>query len=116
MEFPGGKNVVFISDNGPARDDSKLVDMAYGSDILIHDAQYLPKEFRDKRKFGHSPYNYALDIAFKARVRTLILFHHDPGRDDRGISRIENDAQQLAKKIGFRGAVFAAREGLELGC
>jgi len=112
--FPNKKSVVFISDNGPSKNDSRLISKIFGADILIHDAQYLPKEFVKRKRFGHSPYHYVLDLARKAFVRDVFLFHHDPSRKDVEIEKIEKEANKLSKRIKLGCRVVSAREGMEI--
>jgi len=82
-----------------------------GADLVIHDAQYTEAEYPARVGWGHSTVEYATAVARAAGVRRLALFHHDPGRDDAEMERLEALAQASA-----RGAVevFAAREGLAL--
>jgi len=112
--FGNGRSVALISDNGPSQDDSGLIDKICGADILIHDAQYLPREGIKKKRFGHSTYNYVLDLARKACIRKIVLFHHDPSRTDAELEDIEKKARGTAKKIGLDCVVSAAREGTEI--
>ena len=51
-------------------------------DLLIHDAQYTPTEFRDKSTWGHCTIEYAVWLAAEAGVKQLALFHHDPAHTD----------------------------------
>ncbi len=112
--LPNGKKMVFISDNSPAKNNLYLINKIVDADILIHDAQYLPKEYLNKKHFGHSPWQYVLDLAIKANIKQVILFHHDPARTDKELKVIEYSARRLAKKIGLKTKVLAAYEGLIL--
>ena len=112
--FPGKKSAVFISDNGPEADNSKLIKKIYGTDLLIHDAQYLPEEYLERKKFGHSTYHYVLDIAKKAGIKNIVLFHHDPSRTDAELGKIEAAAKKLTGKIGLKAKISVAREGKRL--
>jgi phosphoribosyl 1,2-cyclic phosphodiesterase len=47
-------------------------------------------------------------MARAARVKKLILFHHDPSHDDGFIDRLESQTQK-----GFRES-YAAFEGMEI--
>ena len=90
--------------------DPTLRRLAQGADVLIYDAQYTPEEYRgdegpSRVGWGHSTYEAGAKLAAAADVKQLVLFHHDPRRDDAGVARIERRAQDL-----FAGAV-AAREG-----
>src|SRR5256885_16294141 len=85
-----------------------------GADLVIHDAQYTEEEYRDKVGWGHSPLEYAVDVALAAGARRLVLFHHDPRHDDTAMERIESEARAraAAHRAGAEG--LAAREGVEL--
>lgn len=82
--------------------------------LVIHDAQYTPEEYPTKKNWGHSTYEYAVDLAGVARVRQLALTHHDPAHDDGFVERVENRARAYAKQRGHRVEVCCAYEGLDL--
>jgi len=90
----------------------EIVDFARGADLLIHDAQYLHDEYfstaKPKKGWGHSTIEMAAEIAKKAKVKRLALFHHEPVHDDRAMRAIERRAKRL-----FPGAI-TAREGSEI--
>ncbi len=108
-----GKTMIYASDTeGYLWGDQKLIDFSSKADILIHDAQYTAKQYSDPRTprqgFGHSTPEMAIDVAKKAEVNQLILFHHDPDHSDEQIMSIE----QASKKL-FANSL-AAYEGLEI--
>jgi len=84
------------------------------ADLVIHDAQYTPDEYRSKKTWGHSPYDYVVQIAAAAGVRQLALTHHDPSHDDPFVADIERKARALALQCGMGLDVFCAHEGCEL--
>ena len=84
------------------------------ADLVIHDAQYTAEEYRTKKAWGHSPYEYVVEVAAAAGVRRLALTHHDPTHDDKMVAEIEERAQALAKSLGSSMEVFCAWEGCEL--
>lgn len=88
-----------------------LVDFVANSDILIHDTQYFPEEYHEKRTWGHSPLDYTVDIAGRAKTKRLILFHHDPDHDDNTIKRMVLQGQELLKRYNNGIICEAAREG-----
>ena len=114
------KTFVFITDNeltqtgwaGIRPED--YVNFCKKADILIHDAQYTPEEIEKKRGWGHSDYVSVLDMALKADVKQLILFHHDPSRKDSEIDSIRNRCEDLARKNNADILIGAAREESEL--
>ncbi|HXV29444.1 MAG TPA: MBL fold metallo-hydrolase, partial [Sinorhizobium sp.] len=84
------------------------------ADLVIHDAQYTAEEYPDKIGWGHSTIEYAVDMAVKANVRRLALFHHDPGRDDEMLDGVIAGARKRAADVGSALVVFGAAEGGDL--
>jgi len=85
-----------------------------GAGLVIHDAQYTPEEYPSKKNWGHSTYEYAVDMAAAAGVRDLALTHHDPAHDDAFIAEVENRALAYAKQRGYSTRVCCAYEGLDV--
>lgn len=85
-----------------------------GAGLVIHDAQYTPEEYPTKKNWGHSTYEYAVDLAAAAAVRELALTHHDPAHDDAFIKGVEERARDYAKQLGTVVRVCCAYEGLDL--
>ena len=83
------------------------------ADLLIHDAQYTPEEYPAKKNWGHSTFEYAVELAAAADVRQLALTHHDPAHDDEQLATIEQRARALARSRNFSLHVFCAMEGAE---
>lgn len=120
-----GKVLGYISDHEPYgklnarsaftdKEDAAIARFVEGADLLICESQYTADEYRLKRGWGHSTFDDVLDLATRAGVKRLALFHHDPAHDDDAM-----DAHEAAcvKAIAARGAridVFAAREGMEV--
>jgi diguanylate cyclase (GGDEF)-like protein len=94
--------------------DQRHVAFLRGAHLIIHDAQYTPEEYEGKVGWGHSPIDYAADVAMAAGVQRLALFHHDPIHDDQAMERIEAAARARVAGRGGAVEVFAAAEGLEL--
>lgn len=84
----GGRSIAYIPDHqqpvdGSMTIDDAIVDLVSGVDVLIHDSQYTSHEFaKDRAIWGHSTPEYSMHIAAECAVKTLVLFHHDPLRDD----------------------------------
>ncbi|MEP7207085.1 MAG: response regulator [Casimicrobiaceae bacterium] len=85
-----------------------------GAGLVIHDAQYTPEEYPSKKNWGHSTYEYAVELAATAGVRQLALTHHDPAHDDAFIDGLEKRAQAYARQLGHSVEVLCAYEGLNL--
>jgi len=90
----------------------EIIEFARGADLLIHDAQYVHDEYVSRAKprkgWGHSTVDMAAEVAAKARVKRLALFHHEPTHDDRTMKQIARQAKRL-----FRSTVVA-REGMQI--
>jgi len=89
-----------------------VIALAHKADTLIHDGQFLDADF--KPGWGHSTVAKALDVATRARVKRLILYHHDPDRTDDALDRIGVETQRAADANGGGLIVTVAREGMEL--
>ena len=50
-------------------------------------------------------------VAKAGKVGRLLLFHHDPGRDDDGVDTMLDDAREAAAELGYTGPIDAAAEG-----
>lgn len=120
-----GMSVVYASDHEPHepdlagggsvrqnRHDDAHASFAAGADLLIHDAQYLAAEYPDRQGWGHSTIEYVVEVAHRAEVGRLALFHHDPTRTDEQVDQVVELAQAHADRLGFRGEIFAAQEGM----
>ena len=85
-----------------------------GAGLVIHDAQYTPEEYPSRKNWGHSTYEYAVELAATAGVRQLVLTHHDPTHDDAFVDEVEQRARGYARQLGDAVEVCCAFEGLEL--
>jgi phosphoribosyl 1,2-cyclic phosphodiesterase len=108
----GGRSMVYATDHehGGRGVMRSLVALSEGVDLLVHDAQYTAPEYRGEAGpprvgWGHSTWEEAVETGRQAQVARLALFHHDPGRGDREVTRIETLARQRLP------CAFAAREG-----
>ena len=104
------RTVVYASDVNHPPDDlvPGLIELAQDADLLIHDAQYTPEEKQERLGWGHSSWLEAIQVAQRANVRQLALFHHDPMHTDDELEEIERQAQAV-----FPPTVLA-REGMEV--
>ncbi len=110
VEADGG-SFVFATDNEPgsAVHDANVRRIARDADVFIYDAQYTPEELaREKKGWGHSSWEEGVRIVKGAGARKLVLFHHDPDRDDRMIDAMVRTARKQFPQT------CAAAEGLVL--
>ena len=103
-----GRSICYITDteHRPGRLDAGIIAAINGSDILIYDCSYTDAEYACCVGYGHSTWQEGVKLCEAAGVAQLVLFHHNPGRDDAALRVIERDAQAR-----FKGAVVA-RTGL----
>jgi ribonuclease BN (tRNA processing enzyme) len=69
--------------------------VAAGADVLLHDAQFLEDEYPQRIGWGHSSVAHAVSFALAAEVAQLVLFHHDPIRDDDWLDSLGARAREL---------------------
>ncbi|HSF29136.1 MAG TPA: MBL fold metallo-hydrolase [Candidatus Tectomicrobia bacterium] len=122
--FNAGATLTYVTDHEPFWNptdrpfrhpgDQRHIDFLTGSDLIIHDAQYTPEEYRSKVGWGHSTTEYATDVALAAGAARLALFHHDPGHDDRSMQAIEETVRDRIAANKGALEVFAAAEGMAL--
>ena len=76
------------------------MDFCNGADLLIHDAEYTPGEYKTFIDWGHSVYTDTLELAQKAEVKKLGLFHLNQERTDAAMDKIVKDCR---KRIAVKG-------------
>jgi len=84
------------------------LELAYGADVLVHDAQLFPEELASDARFGHAVADYGVELGRRTGARSVVLFHH---RQDRTDEALDGLAQR------FRGAfphVIVAKQGAVL--
>jgi phosphoribosyl 1,2-cyclic phosphodiesterase len=112
-----GATVAYISDHqaplGLDRVSDAVLELCDGADLLIHDAQYTPDEFRMKFDWGHCTIDYALLVAKESGAHRLALYHHDPAHGDDRLDQLLAEAQEHGLAMGV-DTVIAASEGLQL--
>jgi phosphoribosyl 1,2-cyclic phosphodiesterase/CheY-like chemotaxis protein len=118
----GEKRVVYATDNElPAEwkaatgaasyEVNRFLRFFEDADLLIHDAQFTPEELTRRRGWGHSAWTDVLDVAVTARVKHLVLFHHDPDHSDAFLDGVRAAVQQRIASLGVPLICDLAREG-----
>jgi phosphoribosyl 1,2-cyclic phosphodiesterase len=109
----GDKTLVFLTDNELSNADvsfDRYAAFCEGADVLIHDSHYTPEEISAHRGWGHSDYLSAIDLALKANIKKLILFHHAPERKDSDMIKMVILCQDIIKEKGANLQIEAAKE------
>jgi phosphoribosyl 1,2-cyclic phosphodiesterase len=105
-----GKSLCYITDceHEPNEPDPLILDLIEGADYMIYDSTYTDEEYPKFEGWGHSTWQEGVRLSDVAKVKTLVIFHHDPSHDDAFMDRIANDAAAV------RPGTLVAREGLEI--
>ncbi len=72
------------------------LDLAAGTDLLIHDAFLFAPEVPAEAAFGHAAAEYAAGLGTRAGARQVALAHHKPGRTD-------DELDELARRFAGGG-------------
>ncbi|MEO0226161.1 MAG: MBL fold metallo-hydrolase [candidate division WOR-3 bacterium] len=113
------KTLVFMSDNNLSPPEHQLITIfdtfvrfCANANLLIHDTQWSDEEAKLFSTWGHSSYSQVLDLAVKARVKSVVFFHHDPYHSDRDIDNLVKKAKLQVKNSRPKIKCQAAKEGL----
>jgi phosphoribosyl 1,2-cyclic phosphodiesterase len=117
----GEQSVCYIPDHEPALGgeldtvDTEWIsghNLAHGTSLLIHDGQFTDDEYAAHLGWGHSSVSDALTFARRTSADRVVLFHHEPTRDDAGLDALETSARDCWESLGgTAGDVELAREG-----
>lgn len=89
---------------------NQLRDFVMATDVLITDCTYNDEEYSSKIGWGHSSTEQVVDLADRADVKTLYLFHHDPNQTDTDIDSKLKKAQGLLEKRKSKTKCIAPKE------
>lgn len=122
----GQRTVAYLPDHEPYRlaidfgaptaaaraeqSENELLDFLKGCDLLILDSQYDRTDYPSHIGWGHGCLDDSVDLALRAGVGHLVLFHHDPEHDDRKIDAMIVHARQQVIETGARLHITAAHE------
>jgi phosphoribosyl 1,2-cyclic phosphodiesterase len=130
-----GKSFVFSGDHEPwfakegdSEDDIELyrlmnerfVEFIRGADLVAMDTTYTKDEYEgtdgpSKQGWGHSFFEFNIELARKAELKRLAFTHHDPTRTDDALDRLmEQKYMPMAREEAPDTEFFAAREGMEV--
>ena len=115
-----GRSICYITDNEMYIETSDFFDPHYekrlaefvkGAEVLITDSTYTDEEYMTKEGWGHSCISKVVNLAEKAKVKQLFLFHHDPDQNDDAIDAKLATAQAMLKARKSKTKCLSPREG-----
>lgn len=116
-----GKCVVFSSDSehksDAYQDGYPFVDFFHNADLLIFDAQYtLTESVYSKEDWGHSSNIMGVELAMRAGVKHLCMFHSEPTTGDDQLEYIEKSTKRYAElhDKSYSLKVSMAYDGMEI--
>ena len=115
-----GKTFVFLTDNelgfvhpgGLPR--AAYVEFSAEADLLIHDAEYTPKEYKSYVDWGHSEYMDVVKLAVEANVKKLGLFHLNQERTDAEMDIIVKECRGAIRRFHKRIECFAVSSDMAI--
>lgn len=113
-----GKIFVFLTDNElgfthpGGLSASEYLEFCRGADLLMHDAEFTPKEYKQLIEWGHSSYVDVLEMAFKAGVKKLGLFHLNQERTDDDVDAMVAACRKIIADQGRDMACLAVGAGM----
>ena len=116
LNHPGGStgyklteknnSLIYICDNEFEEDQRKsLANFSKNADLLIWDGMFTQEELADKKGWGHSSIEQAIDFNTAANCKKILITHHAPNRSDKELDQIAKDLPEL---------FTLARDGLEI--
>ena len=128
------RSVAIVTDNAPiednylgegmieaAKDDPKtfekewnarLIRFMKNADLAIYDTHFTEEAIKNRRHWGHSTPEIAIDFCLKANAKRLILHHHAPEDTDKDIDEKAERAWQVVRDINLQ--VEPATEGMKI--
>lgn len=95
-----GYSAAYITDTEHFPDtlDKNVLELARNADVMIYDATYTDEEYHSKASskvgWGHSTWQEAVKVAKAAKVKKLVIFHHDPLHNDDFLDHVGEQASQ----------------------
>ena len=93
--------------------DEQVIAFMRDADVVMADSQYDFVEYASRRGWGHTCADDTVDLALRANVKQLFLFHHDPDHNDEKIAQMVARGEEKVREKAGRLKVAAAREGAE---
>lgn len=109
--YGGGKKMVYLTDlDHGEMDIDEIIDFVSHADLLVFDSNFNQKEYEMDMYagWGHSTWEFGLELARMAYVKHLIIFHHGVHRKKEEMRELETVLYQESMHVSV------AREGMTL--
>lgn len=104
----------FYLENAPFHnsfDEDRLIQFMKDADIAVMDTTYKDSEYVMKIGWGHSCVSRVADVADKAKVKLLCIYHHDPDQNDKDIDFKLKEVNKILQSRNSITRCIAPREG-----
>ena len=116
LKHPGGSigyklieensSFIYLCDNEFEEDQRRsLANFSENADLLVWDGMFTHEEIGDKKGWGHSSIEQAIDFNTGANCNKIVITHHAPSRSDKELDQIAKDLPEL---------FILAKDGLEI--
>ncbi len=116
-----GKKIVYATDAEhrelPDDESGPLLDFCRNADLMLFDAQYsLIDAIDTKESWGHSSNMVGVEIAMRADVKHLCLFHNEPTQHDDMLDKTLQNARKYASQYKDTSSlkISLAYDGLDI--
>ncbi len=92
-------------------DIDRIVQFIQNADVLVMDTTYTDPEYAAKIGWGHSCVSRVAEIADKACVKLLCLYHHDPDQTDKDIEYKVQEGTDILESQKSSTRCIAPKEG-----
>lgn len=105
-----GKSICYVTDteHKPGQPDQNVLGLVENADIMIYDSSFTDEEYKNFVGWGHSTWQEAIRVGEAAKVKQVVIFHHDPSHTDSMMDEIAAAAEAM------RPGTVVAREGMVL--
>ena len=112
LQHPGGavgysfvshnKKIVLLLDNEFCSSQKEaLLKFCENADLLIWDGMFTQEELGDKKGWGHSSIEQAVDFTEMSSVKKTLICHHAPNRSDEDIDKLRLKISTQRVEFGF---------------
>ena len=91
-----------------------LIEFLQGCDLIIHEAQFFPGEYRKKIGWGHSSVPNATVLMKYTRCKKWIITHHDPSHKDSDLEIKAQLHEEVIRECHLDIQVMIAHDGLTI--